>query len=86
MARYSPNPKPSTSTNNWLKCPVWTERKDEQKVKNINATLYLADDDETIRKKVAKAKRIWHSTEPLSAKTRLYREYFLLMRLVWNPM
>ena len=49
------------------------------------ATLYLADDDELIRKKVMKAKTDSGPTEPNSRKAGLYRKSFLLMKLVSSP-
>jgi tryptophanyl-tRNA synthetase len=52
------------------------------KSENQYATLYLADDDDTIRKKVMKAKTDSGPTEPDSAKPDYIENIFLLMRLV----
>lgn len=52
------------------------------KSENQYATLYLADDDDTIRKKVMKAKTDAGPTEPNSAKPDYIENIFLLMRLV----
>lgn len=52
------------------------------KSENQNATLYLADDDDAIRKKVMKAKTDSGPTEPGSPKPDYIENIFLLMRLV----
>lgn len=52
------------------------------KSENQNATLYLADSDELIRKKVMKAKTDSGPTEPNSAKPDYIENIFLLMNLV----
>jgi tryptophanyl-tRNA synthetase len=52
------------------------------KSENQLATLYLADDDELIRKKVMKAKTDAGPTEPHSPKPDYIENIFLLMRLV----
>lgn len=52
------------------------------KSENQNATLYLADDDDAIRKKVMKAKTDSGPTEPNSAKPDYIENIFLLMKLV----
>jgi tryptophanyl-tRNA synthetase len=52
------------------------------KSENQMATLYLADDDETIRKKVMKAKTDSGPTAPNSAKPDYIENIFLLMSLV----
>lgn len=52
------------------------------KSENQNATIYLADSDEAIRKKVMKAKTDQGPTQPNSAKPDYIENIFLLMRLV----
>ncbi len=52
------------------------------KSENQMATLYLADDDDTIRKKVMKAKTDSGPTEKNSAKPEYIENIFLLMKLV----
>lgn len=52
------------------------------KSENQNATIYLADDDEVIRKKVMKAKTDAGPTEPNSTKPDYIENIFQLMRLV----
>lgn len=55
------------------------------KSENQYATIYLADDDELIRKKVMKAKTDAGPTEPNSPKPDYIENIFLLMRLVSAP-
>ncbi|MEO6719681.1 MAG: tryptophan--tRNA ligase [Ferruginibacter sp.] len=55
------------------------------KSENQMATLYLADDDEMIRKKVMKAKTDSGPTDPNSAKPDYIENIFGLMRLVSSP-
>jgi tryptophanyl-tRNA synthetase len=52
------------------------------KSENQNATIYLADDDDLIRKKIMKAKTDAGPTEPNSAKPDYIENIFQLMRLV----
>ena len=52
------------------------------KSENQNATLYLADDDDLIRKKVMKAKTDSGPTEPNSSKPDYVENVFLLLKLV----
>jgi len=54
------------------------------KSENQNATLYLADEDDLIRKKVMKAKTDAGPTEPNSDKPDYIENIFLLMKLVSN--
>lgn len=55
------------------------------KSENQNATLYLADEDEVIRKKVMKAKTDAGPTEQFSQKPDYIENLFLLMKLVSAP-
>ena len=55
------------------------------KSENQNATIYLADDDDLIRKKVMKAKTDSGPTEPNSVKPDYIENIFQLMRLVSSP-
>lgn len=54
------------------------------KSENQNATIYLADDDELIRKKIMKAKTDSGPTENNSQKADYIENIFMLMRLVSN--
>ncbi len=55
------------------------------KSENVNATLYLADEDEAIRKKIMKAKTDSGPTEPGSEKPPYIQNLFMLMQLVSAP-
>jgi len=55
------------------------------KSENQNATIYLADTDEVIRKKVMKAKTDQGPTEPNSVKPDYIENLFQLMRLMSSP-
>src|SRR6185312_15197859 len=52
------------------------------KSENVNATLYLADEDDLIRKKVMKAKTDAGPTEPNSEMPEYIANIFQLMKLV----
>ncbi|OYW76553.1 MAG: tryptophan--tRNA ligase [Sphingobacteriia bacterium 32-37-4] len=52
------------------------------KSENQNATIYLADDDELIRKKIMKAKTDQGPAEPNSAKPDYIQNLFTMMKLV----
>ena len=54
------------------------------KSENINATIYLNDDDDTIRKKVMKAKTDAGPAEPNSPRPDYIENLFTLMRLAGN--
>lgn len=51
------------------------------KSENVNATIYLSDDDDTIRKKIMKAKTDAGPTEPNSEMPDYIQNMFLLMQL-----
>lgn len=55
------------------------------KSENVNATIYLNDDDDTIRKKIMKAKTDAGPTEPNTEMPDYIRNIFLLMKLVSAP-
>jgi tryptophanyl-tRNA synthetase len=55
------------------------------KSENANATLYLVDEDEAIRKKIMKAKTDSGPTEPNSIKPDYIQNLFTLMQLVSEP-
>ncbi len=55
------------------------------KSENQNATLYLADDDDSIRKKLMKAKTDAGPTQPAQPKPDYIENLFSLMRLVSAP-
>jgi tryptophanyl-tRNA synthetase len=55
------------------------------KSENVNATIYLSDDDDIIRKKIMKAKTDQGPTEPYAEKPDYIRNLFLLMQLSSAP-
>jgi len=65
-----------------IKIPALDGTGKMSKSENQNATLYLADDDDTIRKKIMKAKTDGGPTEKNAAKPDYIENIFLLMNLV----
>ena len=55
------------------------------KSENVNATIYLSDDDDTIRKKIMKAKTDAGPTEPNAVMPDYIQNLFLLMHLSSKP-
>lgn len=80
-----PEPQAFNFNEQLVKVPGLDGTGKMSKSENINATLYLADDDETIRKKVMKAKTDSGPTKPHSPKPDYIENIFLLMRLVSEP-
>jgi len=68
-----------------IKVPALDGSGKMSKSENQNATLYLSDDDELIRKKVMRAKTDSGPTATGSAKPDYIENLFLLMRLVSKP-
>jgi len=77
-----PEPQAFNFGRELIKVPSLDGSGKMSKSENQNATLNLADDDETIRKKVMKAKTDSGPTEPNSAKPEYIENIFLLMKLV----
>jgi tryptophanyl-tRNA synthetase len=77
-----PEPKAFNYGSELIKVPSLDGTGKMSKSENQNATLYLADTDEMIRKKVMKAKTDSGPTEPNSAKPDYIQNLFLLMKLV----
>jgi tryptophanyl-tRNA synthetase len=77
-----PEPVAFNFSNELIKVPSLDGGGKMSKSENQMATLYLADDDETIRKKVMKAKTDNGPTENNSAKPAYIENLFLLMKLV----
>lgn len=85
--RYSevfPEPKAFNFSNDLVKVPSLDGGGKMSKSENQLATLYLADDDDLIRKKVMKAKTDSGPTEMNSPKPEYIKNIFLLMSLVSN--
>lgn len=79
---FFPEPHPFNFGSEPVKVPSLDGNGKMSKSENINATIYLADDDDTIRKKMKKAKTDMAPTEPNSAMTEAVENLFQLMRLV----
>lgn len=77
-----PEPHPFNFGNEPVKVPSLDGNGKMSKSENLNATLYLADDDDAIRKKLKKAKTDMAPTEPDSPMTEAVENIFRLMRLV----
>ncbi len=77
-----PEPLAFNFSNELIKVPSLDGGGKMSKSENQMATLYLADDDETIRKKVMKAKTDSGPSEKNSAKPEYIQNIFLLMNLV----
>lgn len=87
-SRYEPlfpEPMPFNFGNDLVKVPSLDGAGKMSKSENINATIFLADDDDTIRKKVMKAKTDAGPTEPNSPMPEYIANLFLLMKLVSSP-
>ncbi len=77
-----PEPEAFNFSNDLIKVPSLAGSGKMSKSENENATLYLADDNETIRKKVVKAKTDNGPTENNSQKPVYIQNLFLLLNLV----
>ena len=77
-----PEPKAFNYNSELIKVPSLDGAGKMSKSENQMATLYLADSDEQIRKKVMKAKTDSGPLEPNSVKPGYIENIFLLMRLV----
>ena len=77
-----PEPQAFNYGSELVKVPSLDGTGKMSKSENQNATLYLSDDDELIRKKVMKTKTDAGPTEPHSKKPDYIENIFLLMNLV----
>jgi tryptophanyl-tRNA synthetase len=77
-----PEPKAFNYGSQLVKVPSLDGAGKMSKSENQYATLYLADEDDVIRKKVMRAKTDSGPTEPNSAKPDYIENIFLLMKLV----
>ena len=80
-----PEPQAFNFGSELVKVPSLDGTGKMSKSENNLATLYLADDDDTIRKKVMKAKTDAGPTAPNSPKPDYIENLFLLMELVSEP-
>lgn len=77
-----PEPYPFNFGDNLIKVPSLDGNGKMSKSENLNATVFLSDDDDTIRKKIMKAKTDAGPTEPNSEMPEYIENVFLLMKLV----
>ncbi len=77
-----PEPMPFNFGSELVKVPSLDGAGKMSKSENVNATLYLADDDETIRKKIMKAKTDAAPTEANSEMPESVANIFQLMQLL----
>jgi len=77
-----PEPRAFNYGENLVKVPSLDGTGKMSKSENQNATLYLSDDDDLIRKKLMKAKTDGGPTEPNAVKPDYIESIFQLMRLV----
>ena len=77
-----PEPRAFNYGSDLIKVPGLDGAGKMSKSENQNATLYLADDNDSIRKKVMRAKTDSGPTEPNSPKPDYIENIFLLMKLV----
>lgn len=77
-----PEPYPFNFSSELVKVPSLDGTGKMSKSENVNATIYLADEDDLIRKKVMKAKTDSGPTEPNSEMPEYVKNVFLLMGLV----
>lgn len=80
-----PEPYPFNYSNELVKVPSLDGTGKMSKSEHGNATLYLADEDDLIRKKVMKAKTDGGPTEHNSEMPDYIKNIFLLMSLVSTP-
>lgn len=80
-----PGPHPFNFGEQLVKIPSLDGNGKMSKSENQNATIYLVDEDDAIRKKVMKAKTDTGPTEPNSAKPESIENLFALLRLVAAP-
>lgn len=77
-----PEPYPFNYGDNLVKVPSLDGAGKMSKSENLNSTLFLADDDDLVRKKVMKAKTDSGPTEPNSEMPDYIQNIFQLMSLV----
>lgn len=80
-----PEPHAFNYSKELVKVPSLDGTGKMSKSENVNATIYLADEDDVIRKKIKKAKTDSGPTEPDSEKPEYIKNIFLLMSLVSSP-
>jgi tryptophanyl-tRNA synthetase len=82
---YFPAPEVFRFNNDTVKIMSLDGNGKMSKSENVNATIYLSDDDDTIRKKIMKAKTDAGPSEPNAAMPDYIQNLFLLMHLSSRP-
>jgi tryptophanyl-tRNA synthetase len=82
---FFPEPEVFRFNNDTVKIMSLDGNGKMSKSENVNATIYLSDDDDTIRKKIMKAKTDAGPTEPNAAMPDYIQNIFLLMGLTASP-
>jgi len=84
-ADFFPEPQVYRFNNETVKIMSLDGNGKMSKSENVNATIYLSDDDDTIRKKIMKAKTDQGPTEPNSEMPDYIRNLFVLMDVSSTP-
>jgi len=82
---FFPEPQVFRFSNDTVKIMSLDGNGKMSKSENVNATIYLSDDDDTIRKKIMKAKTDSGPTEPNSVMPDYIQNIFVLMDAVSAP-
>ena len=82
---FFPEPEVFRFNNDTVKIMSLDGNGKMSKSENVNATIYLSDDDETVKKKIMKAKTDAGPTEPNAAMPDYIQNLFLLMHLSSKP-
>jgi tryptophanyl-tRNA synthetase len=82
---FFPEPEVFRFNNDTVKIMSLDGNGKMSKSENVNATIYLSDDDDTIRKKIMKAKTDGGPTEPNMVMPDYIQNIFLLMGLTSKP-
>lgn len=82
---FFPGPHPFNFGEQLVKIPSLDGNGKMSKSENQNATIYLSDEDEAIRKKIMKAKTDAGPSEANSTKPESIENLFALLRLVSSP-
>jgi tryptophanyl-tRNA synthetase len=82
---FFPEPQVFRFSNDTVKIMSLDGTGKMSKSENVNSTIYLSDDDDTIRKKIMKAKTDAGPTEPNAIMPDYIQNLFLLMHLTSRP-
>ncbi len=82
---FFPEPQVFRFNNDTVKIMSLDGNGKMSKSENVNATIYLSDDDDTIRKKIMKAKTDAGPTEPNTAMPDYIQNLFTLMSVASQP-